>query len=252
MNTQKFLNNGQNRFPLSTDTLDFMQNQTLLLQGLTQALGDNYIITPPTTTTEGLIVINGELLPFRFGSGNESRFIAVYTETSAIDANGLLFPDVRTKRYALGVSTEQGAECYARAIFFHVHKQTLVQNARPAANIQIHQNLMTYPTTGAQALNVRIEYGGIFHISGFFKPNITQTNIAGDWRIGTLPTGFPHPKFPIAIPTTGVGFYDTSLGIKRPYNLHITTGGEVRLFMDKNSLQDWVWVNARIDMLRYF
>ena len=117
MDYQNF-KNAQNHFPLSTDTLDFMQNQSLLLQGLTSVLGDNYIIKQPALGgVKGLIVINGELLPLEYGSGINSSHIAVITETTDINANGLTFLQARTVRYAIGVGTNQGGECYPRTNF---------------------------------------------------------------------------------------------------------------------------------------
>jgi len=253
MNTQNFLDNGQNRFPLSTDTLDFMQKQTLLLQGLTQAFGDNYIINQPTTAIEGLIVIKGELLPFRLGSGIPSGFIAVITETNDIDANGVLFPRIRTRRHAIYVSTNQGGECYPKAAFFEIRKQHANQDAIPKAigpfNIQINPDQIESPSPNT--LNVRVEEGGIFHISGFFKPreNKTGTNVL----LGNLPAGFSYrPKYTMVVPTMGAGYYNVIQNIQQPYNLRILPDGRIQYSIIGTSNRGWVWVSSRIDMLRYF
>ena len=251
MNIQKFLNNGQNRFPLSTDTLDFMQNQTLLLQDLTQAFGNNYIIKQPTTAGEGLIVINGELLPFQFGSGSASKFIAVFTDTSDIDANGLIFTKIRTKRHAQYVSTDQGSECYEKTDFFEIRKQQAIPIERGAHAVTVYLGRMKYPTDKTRPLNVQVEPGGVFNICGFFKPNIPAGNFNYQ-KIGSLPNVFPKPKYPIVVQAMGVGYYGLVQNMQQPYSLRIMTDGSIQLFMASGSVQDWLWVNARIDMLRYF
>ena len=53
-------------YPLSTETLDFLQKQILLVQGLAQLTGvvsTPWVITSPTYNSPGLMVYNDELLP---------------------------------------------------------------------------------------------------------------------------------------------------------------------------------------------
>ncbi|KIO75941.1 hypothetical protein TH53_17930 [Pedobacter lusitanus] len=58
-------------FPLETDTLNFMQASYTSLQSVTALGGSNYILSGCTvsgsTVTDGYVVLNGELLPFRGG-----------------------------------------------------------------------------------------------------------------------------------------------------------------------------------------
>jgi hypothetical protein len=75
----------------------------------------------------------------------------------------------------------------------------------------------------------------------------------GSYQIGNLPGGFNAPKYPIVVPTMGTGYYSLSFDtIQQPYNLEIRTDRGIWFTIDESSCQDWVWVNSRIDMLRYF
>lgn len=58
-------------FPLETDTLDFMQKSFTALQALVSLGGDHYILSGCTVqsgnVSDGWVVINGELMPFKGG-----------------------------------------------------------------------------------------------------------------------------------------------------------------------------------------
>ncbi|MCM1034105.1 MAG: tail fiber protein [Paludibacter sp.] len=101
MNTQQFKNNGHSKFPLSTDTLDFMQEQTLFLQQLTAAIGQNVIIKQSTDTTDGLIIFDGELMPLR---GNPALHISINSTYEDIEALSETYQNARIRRYATYVS----------------------------------------------------------------------------------------------------------------------------------------------------
>ncbi len=110
MNTANFKNNGNSRYPLSTDTLDFMQKQIHLAYGLASLYGENYIIRQSTADTDGLIVIKGELMPLK---GTRQGYIAIGEKSTNIEALGLTFAKARVERYAyytgIGLATRYRA-----------------------------------------------------------------------------------------------------------------------------------------------
>lgn len=97
MNTQKFKDNGNFKFPVSTDTFDFMQKQILLASELSALAGGNVIIKPSTNSEDGICIYNGELMPLK---KQADTHIILVNNTESITANGENFPDVRTVRYA--------------------------------------------------------------------------------------------------------------------------------------------------------
>lgn len=97
MNQQLFIN-GQAKFPVSTETLDFIQNQIFLTARLCSLAGQNVIITPATATTDGLVVINGELLPLL--AGTAKQYIQIVETKQSIVAGTQTFTDVRIIRHA--------------------------------------------------------------------------------------------------------------------------------------------------------
>lgn len=103
MNYQNF-KNGQAKFPVSTETFDFMQEQIFLVARLAEAIGANVIIKQPTLSSspstpgsDGLIIVNGELLPFKWGHGNT---IVVCETSEDITAGTQTFVAARTRRWA--------------------------------------------------------------------------------------------------------------------------------------------------------
>lgn len=96
MNTQQF-KNGNQKFPLSTEALEFMQEQIKLVAGLTSLAGTNIIVKEPGIR-DGLVIFNGELLPLTGSKNGNTRIaIRVTPETLTIEGfEGI----VRTSRVA--------------------------------------------------------------------------------------------------------------------------------------------------------
>ena len=97
MDRQKFKENGNNKYPVSTDTLDFMQNQILLASELSALAGGYVIIKNSTSSRDGICIYNGELMPLK---GSPDTNIIPVTQTESITANGEIFRNVRTIKYA--------------------------------------------------------------------------------------------------------------------------------------------------------
>lgn len=103
MNSQQF-KNGNARFPVSTDTLQFMQEQIQLVAKMAYIIGggsDEYaVIKQPSSPSamDGLCIFNGELLPLTGNSGEDG--IEIIETKEDITANGITFNGARIRRYA--------------------------------------------------------------------------------------------------------------------------------------------------------
>lgn len=97
MNTQFFTNNGNQKFPLSTEALNFMQEQIKLAYGLTDLAGENIIVRESSATETGLVIFDGELLPL---TGNPSQYITIAESTEPMSVEGRFVGNVRTTRTA--------------------------------------------------------------------------------------------------------------------------------------------------------
>ena len=104
---------GSGKYPLSTQTLDFIQSQILLLQQLSLIGGNRFILREPDGNSAGACVIDGEVLvlsakPVR---GTSTKYISVVTEKQDIEADDEVYIEARTVRTAT-YSTTKTAECY--------------------------------------------------------------------------------------------------------------------------------------------
>ena len=98
MNKQNF-KNGNAMFPISTDALDFMQEQTLLVAQLTALAGSRVIIRKPTNGQDGLCIFDGELLPLT--GATTGTHIQIAETTTDITARGTTYKDARVVRQAV-------------------------------------------------------------------------------------------------------------------------------------------------------
>lgn len=100
MNKQNFTSN--NSFPLSIESLSFMQEMIGAAAGLARIGGENYILSgckqSGNNVAPGVIVVNGEVMPFE--GGNVVLTIVVVETSKDISANGLTFKNARVERYA--------------------------------------------------------------------------------------------------------------------------------------------------------
>lgn len=98
----KTTTNGEGKYPLSTRTLDFIQQQILLLQQLCATAGGKVILREPDGVNTGLVAIDGELLPMAATPiANSSTKYIVVTETKEdIVADGETYKEARTYRSA--------------------------------------------------------------------------------------------------------------------------------------------------------
>lgn len=77
-------------FPLETDTLDFMQRAYMLLNSLTGMAGELSIVSGchqiGNTVGDGVVVINGELLPFQGGNAGSHVIVSESTENRVFES----------------------------------------------------------------------------------------------------------------------------------------------------------------------
>lgn len=101
MNTQNFKENGNQKFPLTTEALDFIQEQIKLVYGLTSLAGQFIIICEPTSGKDGLVIVDGELLPLKGTKSATSRIIVSQVDERVVLGDGSFEGIVRSKRIAM-------------------------------------------------------------------------------------------------------------------------------------------------------
>ncbi|MGN0235837.1 MAG: hypothetical protein ACI4BD_05965 [Paludibacteraceae bacterium] len=130
--------NGNARFPVSTDTLQFIQEQIQLIAKMAYIIGgskDEYaVIKQPSSPSamDGLCIFNGELLPL-MGNSREDGIEIIETKED-ITANGITFTGARTRRYAN--YTSGGNEYSDTFGFLTLHDQLLKYTALEALHKQ--------------------------------------------------------------------------------------------------------------------
>lgn len=125
MDKANYTDNGKGRYPLSTDGLEFIQQQIELIYNVAQLYGPNYILKPSTTMIEGVIVVDGEMMPLE---GSPLDYIQVKEEYDKLEADGLVFENARVRRVAQYVASSTGEGCYEASQFPTI---TTIEAMRP-------------------------------------------------------------------------------------------------------------------------
>lgn len=195
MNRQKFKENGNNKFPVSTDTFDFMQEQILLASELSALAGGYVIIKQSTASSDGLCIYNGELMPLK---KSPDAYIVQRTATESITANGETFRNVRTIKYA----------------------EYVAAGGRAATTFWSLTNLQTLKSQLDAAAQHHVPTGAIMMWSG------SIANIPTGWALCNGQNGTPdlQGRFIVGA-TTGIVMFD-SIGYNYPVG---TTGGKNRV-----------------------
>ena len=95
---------GNGMYPLSTQTLAFIQSQIEQLQSLAQIGGKRYVLKEPANGALGIVVIDGEVLPLA-ASPTSGKGIKVMEERQDIVADGTTYVEARILRSAKYVAT---------------------------------------------------------------------------------------------------------------------------------------------------
>lgn len=132
---------GQGKYPLSTQTLDFIQQQVMILQLLGYIGGRKYVLKQPDGTNTGLVFIDGEVLTLAakpLPSAN-IKYINVTTKKTDIKADGETYTEARIYRTAALSSTSSG-ESYEYSKFTVLESnQTLGEKVK-----QMPQTVLNY------------------------------------------------------------------------------------------------------------
>ena len=109
---------GSGKYPLSTQTLDFIQSEILLLQQLSLIGGNRFVLKEPKENVPGAVVIDGEILVLsaKPERGTGTKYISVKTEKQDIEADGEIYKEARIIRTAT-YSTTKSEECYDLSTF---------------------------------------------------------------------------------------------------------------------------------------
>lgn len=145
---------GVGKYPLSTETLDFIQEQIKLLELLAGVGGSNYILKAPDGTNAGVaVIVNAdkqtevvEIHPLPV-FGASVKYLTVTTSAEDIQADAETYKDARILRVAQ-FTTAKGAESYDINSFANVNGKQLEAfptNAVLAARIKnMPQTVLTY------------------------------------------------------------------------------------------------------------
>lgn len=125
MDKANYTDNGKGRYPLSTDGLEFIQQQIELIYNVAELHGRNYILKPSTEMVDGVIVVDGEMMPLQC---QPNAYIQVVEEYDTLQADGLTFENARVKRVAQYVASSTGEGCYAASLF---KKLTTIEEMTP-------------------------------------------------------------------------------------------------------------------------
>lgn len=157
MNKQNF--ESKDRFPLSTQALTFMQDMIMATAQLAIIGGDNYILSGciiiGNNVSDGIIVINGEIMPFKGGSVIDT--ITIVEETIQVSANGLTFENARVKRYAKFASGS-GPNYYLWTNFEPLQTNKQLEEAK--ATIQYVDDKIADIQAGSIPTGVIVMWGG--------------------------------------------------------------------------------------------
>lgn len=145
---------GVGKYPLSTETLDFIQDQIKLLELLAGVGGSNYILKAPDGTNAGVaVIVNAdkqtevvEIHPLPV-FGTSVKYLTVTTTAEDIKADAETYKEARILRVAQ-FTTVKGAESYDINSFANVNGKQLEAfptNAVLAAQIKnMPQTVLTY------------------------------------------------------------------------------------------------------------
>lgn len=115
--TVKTANNGEGKYPLSTQTLEFIQQQILLLQEIVAICGSKVIIREPDGIKTGLLALDGEVLHIAPTPKLTTaiKYVLVTTKTSDVLADGEIYKEartVRTAKFSATLGTGQNTDSY--------------------------------------------------------------------------------------------------------------------------------------------
>lgn len=144
---------GNGMYPLSTQTLAFIQSQIEQLQWLAQIGGKRYVLKEPANGALGIVVIDGEVLPLA-ATPTSGKGIKIIEERRDIIADGTTYVEARILRSAKYVATytENTPNLYPASDFRKFSTNEALQS--------IIDNLKITATNISERLRVRV---GVFN-----------------------------------------------------------------------------------------
>ncbi|NDW10441.1 tail fiber protein [Dysgonomonas sp. 520] len=128
---------GQDQFPLSIETMSFLQAMIMQSANLAQLGGDTYILsgceTVGSSVSAGYVVINGEVLPFEGGTRNSTVYINEVRRD--VTASGYQFPQAYISR---SVSFGLGNQQYNWTDFKRVETNAALKSAIDNLQTQVN------------------------------------------------------------------------------------------------------------------
>lgn len=157
---------GNGMYPLSIQTLSFIQGQIELLQALAAIGGKRYILKEPANGSIGIVVIDGEVLPLA-ATPTTGKGIKVTEERQNIVADGTTYVEARIVRSAKYVATytPDTPNLYATSEFANfATNQALYSTMQNLKLVADNLNARLYVATGiysrkqldAQLTNMRL------------------------------------------------------------------------------------------------
>jgi len=197
MNTINY-NNVREEFPLSTETLAFALDISKMSYELARLGGGSYILRGCVNTngnvwSDGIVVINGELLPFTGGNGTSASSIRIKEMDADVVANYDTFASVRITRYVEFGTNIGNVDTYLWGDFKQVKSlteivsefatktelQELSSLLKPVGDITMYPSATNIPTghklcNGATLL--RADYPALFAVIGTAFGSTSDTN----------------------------------------------------------------------------
>lgn len=215
MSHQYFTENGNQKFPLSTQALAFMQEQIELAYGLTDLAGRNIIVREPTASVPGLVIYDGELLPLTgtVPTSQAERYtacIAIAEQTETLSVEGQFEGNVRTTRSA-----------------YYASRYTSGVNKKNLSDFTTLKSISALMSELTEAKRHTVPTGAIMMWSG------TIANIPTGWALCNGQNGTPdlQGRFIVGA-STGIVMFD-SVGYNYPVG---TTGGKNKVALGINQM----------------
>ena len=156
--------NDQRKYPVSADTLDFIQEQIKFIMKLTGVAGKRVILKDCTAAEDGLVIIDGEL--YKLERGYPSSYITINSTSETITAKGVVYNDARVRTYARYISYPAG---YPASDFVKVNNLTeLTSLLKEHINSHGHVPKGTVIDWYGEAAFDNIPYGWV-PCGGFFE-----------------------------------------------------------------------------------
>ncbi|MDR2806269.1 MAG: hypothetical protein LBB85_11675 [Dysgonamonadaceae bacterium] len=132
MNKAKYTGYPTRNFPLSTEALDFIQEQIFLVAEYAKSAGGNFILSGcaqnGSNISAGTVIVDGEILPFK--AGTIQSHVRIVEESEGITAAGNVYVGARTvRRVEFGFDANGGGYEWSSFVPFPTNAQLHADSA---------------------------------------------------------------------------------------------------------------------------